>query len=70
MKVLFFELGIGENTPVIIKYPFWQLTIENPKAIYACINQDIIDLPSELKKQTIMINDNIHNVLSSLEKLL
>lgn len=69
-KIVYLELGVGYNTPGIIKYPFWQLTIENPKAIYACINQDIIDLPSELKKQTIMINDNIHNVLSSLEKLL
>lgn len=69
-KIVYLELGVGYNTPGIIKYPFWQLTIENPKAIYAYINQDIIDLPSELKKQTIMINDNIHNVLSSLEKLL
>ena len=33
-----FELGIGYNTPVIIKYPFWQMTAKNPNAIYACIN--------------------------------
>ena len=46
-KIVYLELGVGYNTPGIIKYPFWQLTIENPKAIYACINQDIIDFPSE-----------------------
>lgn len=23
------------NTPGIIKYPFWQMTAENPKAVYA-----------------------------------
>lgn len=37
-QVLFLELGVGYNTPGIIKYPFWQMTAENPKAIYACIN--------------------------------
>lgn len=26
------------NTPVIIKYPFWQMTAANPKAMYVCIN--------------------------------
>ena len=38
MHVLFLELGVGANTPVIIKYPFWQMTAKNPKAIYACVN--------------------------------
>ena len=38
MKVLFLELGVGYNTPGIIKYPFWQMTVENPKATYICIN--------------------------------
>ncbi len=32
-KVLFLELGVGRNTPGIIKYPFWQMTMKNPKAI-------------------------------------
>ena len=38
-KILFLELGVGYNTPVIIKYPFWQMTAKNPEATYACINQ-------------------------------
>ncbi|MFA6850826.1 MAG: Sir2 silent information regulator family NAD-dependent deacetylase, partial [Selenomonadaceae bacterium] len=37
-KVLYLELGVGGNTPGIIKYPFWRLTRGNAKAIYACIN--------------------------------
>ena len=37
-KILFLELGVGYNTPVIIKYPFWQMTAKNPNAVYACIN--------------------------------
>ncbi len=37
-RVLYLELGVGYNTPVIIKYPFWQFTAANPKAVYACVN--------------------------------
>ena len=39
-KILFLELGVGYNTPVIIKYPFWRMTAKNPNAFYACINQN------------------------------
>lgn len=38
MRVLFLELGVGGNTPGIIKYPFWRMTYENPRAVYACVN--------------------------------
>ena len=37
-KLLFLELGVGYNTPVIIKYPFWRMTAQNPQAFYVCIN--------------------------------
>ena len=37
-RVLFLELGVGGNTPVIIKYPFWQMTMHNRNAVYACIS--------------------------------
>ena len=37
-KLLFLELGVGYNTPVIIKYPFWRMTAANPRAVYACLN--------------------------------
>lgn len=42
-RVLFMELGVGYNTPVIIKYPFWHMTAKNPKAVYACVNLDGAD---------------------------
>ena len=45
----FLELGVGYNTPGIIKYPFWQLTVTNPKAIYACINYEEAVCPDEIK---------------------
>lgn len=62
-KVLFLELGVGMNTPGIIKYPFWQMTMENPKATYVCINYGEAVVPGEIEKQAICINRDIGNVL-------
>lgn len=66
MHVLFLELGVGANTPVIIKYPFWQMTAKNPKAIYACINYGEAVVPREIAKQSICINEDISKVLEDL----
>ena len=65
-KILFLELGVGYNTPVIIKYPFWQMTAKNPNAIYACINQGQAVCPQEIKKRSICIDADIGQVLRSL----
>ena len=65
-KILFLELGVGYNTPVIIKYPFWQMTAKNPDATYACINQGQAVCPREIARQSICINADIAPVLSSL----
>lgn len=60
--VLFLELGVGANTPVIIKYPFWQMTKENEKSIYACINYKEAYCPSELQDRSICIESDIAEV--------
>lgn len=64
MHVLYLELGVGANTPGIIKYPFWQMTAQNPKAIYACVNYGEAVCPREIKKQSICINEDVGTVLS------
>lgn len=66
MRVLFLELGVGMNTPVIIKYPFWKMTAQNPKATYACINYGQAFAPKELQKSAICINGDIGILLSEL----
>jgi len=66
MRILFLELGVGYNTPVIIKYPFWQMTAQNPKATYACINSGEAFCPEEIKTQSICINADIGDVLNEL----
>ena len=67
MPILFLELGIGYNTPGIIKYPFWQMTAQNPKATYACINYGEAVCPDEIKRQAICIDGDIGMVLKDLE---
>lgn len=65
-KILFLELGVGYNTPVIIKYPFWQKTYQNPNATYACINFGEAACPQEIADQSICINDDISAVVAKL----
>ena len=64
--ILFLELGVGGNTPVIIKYPFWRMTYQNAKATYACINLMEAYCPKEIQKQAICIGGDIENILHQL----
>ena len=65
-SVLFLELGVGYNTPGIIKYPFWKMTAENEKAVYACINYGEAYAPDEIKKKSICIDGDIGAVVCRL----
>ena len=68
MHVLFLELGVGANTPVIIKYPFWYMVMENKKAIYACVNYQEAFCPNELEERSICIDGDIREVLKEIQK--
>lgn len=59
LHVLYLELGVGMNTPVIIKYPFWKMTNQNPKAVYACLNYGEAYAPPEIKPRSICIDLDI-----------
>ena len=63
-KILFLEFGVGYNTPVIIKYPFWQMTAKNPNAIYACINQGQAVCPQEIEQRSICMNADVGYIVS------
>ena len=66
LRVLYLELGVGGNTPVIIKYPFWKMTHQNPRAAYACLNLSEACCPPEIKSRSICINGDIGDVLTRL----
>ncbi len=65
-RILFLELGVGYNTPVIIKYPFWQMTAANPGAVYACINYGEAVCPEEIADRSICIDGDIGKVLNDI----
>ena len=57
--VLYLELGVGSNTPVIVKYPFWQMTLTNDKATYACLNYSEAYCPEEIAVQSVCLDGDI-----------
>ena len=65
-KVLFLELGVGGNTPGIIKYPFWRMTTLNKNAMYVCINFGEAVVPPEISERSLCINADIGEVLKIL----
>ena len=65
-KVLYLELGVGQNTPVIIKYPFWRATHSNAHATYACINLGESYTPADIRKRSILLDEDINHALAEL----
>ena len=66
LNILFLELGVGYNTPGIIKYPFWQMTDKWENATYACINAGDAAAPEEIKNKSICINGDIGEVILNI----
>ena len=66
LKVLYLELGVGANTPVIIKYPFWEMTAQNPKAKYVCINSQEAYAPRKICHSALCIESDIGKVLHDI----
>ena len=66
-KILYLELGVGNNTPAIIKYPFWRMTLQNPNAIYASINLENMMIP-QIENQSILINMDIASAVKRLSQ--
>lgn len=69
-KILFIELGVGYNTPGIIKYPFWQYTYNWEDASYVCINKGQAEVPSEIKLKSICIDEDIAVVITKLRDVI
>ena len=67
LHTLYFEIGVGANTPVIIKYPFWQMTNDNPKAMYACLNYNEAFCPKQIEKQSICLDGDAGAILDLIK---
>ena len=68
-RTVYLELGVGANTPVIIKYPFWQEVYSNDNAFYACINYGEAFCPEEIEDRSVCIDGDIGDVLSTKRPL-
>lgn len=66
LRVLYFEIGVGANTPVIVKYPFWQMTLANDNATYACLNYNEAFCPVEIQIQSLCINGDANEIIKEL----
>lgn len=66
MRTVFLELGVGGNTPGIIKYPFWQMCAGNPQATYVCVNLSEAVAPVEIDRQAILIDAGADVALDAL----
>ena len=65
-RMLYLEIGVGYNTPAIIKYNFWQQVYNNPLATYACLNPTEASAPAEIKERSILIKEDSSAVLVQL----
>ena len=66
LHTLYLEIGVGANTPVIIKYPFWAMTAENPKAVYACLNYSEAFCPKQIEDRSVCIDGDAAAVLEQM----
>ncbi len=65
-RILFLELGVGYNTPGIIKYPFMQMAYSFPQGFYACVNMEN-HVPKELAEKSLTIDGDLAEVIFSLK---
>lgn len=65
-SVVYLEIGVGYNTPGIIKYSFWQYVYRNSKATYACLNMDQSPVPDQIESRSIVISGDSHQIIQEL----
>jgi NAD-dependent SIR2 family protein deacetylase len=68
-KTLYLELGVGGNTPGIIKYPFWRMTNHNQQATYVCVNKGEAYLPEQIASRSIAFDEGIEEVVNAWNKI-
>lgn len=65
-RVVYLEIGVGYNTPGIIKYPFWQQVYQNEKATYACLNMEKERIPKEIQERSLLISGDSHQIIQEM----
>lgn len=69
-RIVLLEVGVGGNTPAIIKYPFWRMASENRNATYVQLNKGEVLVPSQLERQSVILDCDAAEALSALRERL
>lgn len=65
-KIVLLELGVGFNTPAIIRFPFEKMMRENNNATLVRLNLDEAIVPKNFGKRAVGINEDLNKSISDL----
>ncbi|WP_296877237.1 hypothetical protein [Thomasclavelia sp.] len=68
-NIVFLELGVGNMTPSIIKFPFWQMTKKMDNAKLISINYNDTSLPEHVRDKTVLLTMNLKDALKILNEI-
>jgi len=66
LRVVYLEIGVGYNTPGIIKYNFWQQVYQNGNASYVCLNMEAPQAPAQIRDRSIVISGDSARIIREL----
>ena len=69
-KTVYLEIGVGFNTPGIIKFPFWRLTAQNNNSVYICINYERTDVPNDIRHRSICLEGDADEIVKTVKSFL
>lgn len=65
-NIVFLELGVGYNTPTIIRWPFEKMALKLPNATLIRINRRRADIPKQLAERGISLCEDIQTALNAI----
>lgn len=69
-KVVLLELGVGFNTPVIIRFPFEKLVRERDKYSLIRLNMNEAVIPESFKKRAVGIGGDMAEAVNDIKRML
>ena len=67
-NLLLLEIGVGFNTPGIIRFPFEQMVYNNINTNLVRINKDYAFTNKEIKNKTILFDEDVNTIIEDLRR--
>ena len=68
-NLLLLEIGVGFNTPGIIRFPFEQMVYDNVNTHLVRINKDYAFASKEIEDKTILFNEDTNKIVEDLKEI-